>query len=221
MRMAELSQTSGTTVATIKYYLREGLLHSGERTSATQSQYDESHVRRLGLIRALIDIGGLSVARTAEVLAAMDDPAVSPNYLLGTSQQSVTAVAADRAGPLDRQLGLAQIDDLIVKHGWSVSVDNPGRHIAADVLATFRALGRTDAALIDSWAAAAQVAAEGDLEAVARDRDRPAMVETVVVGTVLGDVMLMALRRLAQESISTKQYPTEPGFVDDCDRVSL
>ena len=33
MRIAELSQTTGVPVPTIKYYLREGLLPSGELTS--------------------------------------------------------------------------------------------------------------------------------------------------------------------------------------------
>ena len=217
MKMAELSQISGTTVATIKYYLREGLLHSGERTSPTQAQYDESHVRRLGLIRALIDIGGLSVATIAEVLAAMEDPTLSLNHVLATTQQSVTAKAADRNSPLDRELGLAQVDDLIVRHGWAVSESNPGRRTAADVFATFHALGQTDLDVIDAWAVAAQVAAEGDIAFVAKDRDRAGVVETVVVGTVLGDVMINALRRLAQESISRKQFPPSPA--EDCART--
>ncbi|GMA88788.1 hypothetical protein GCM10025868_40380 [Angustibacter aerolatus] len=45
-------------VATVKYYLREGLLPPGTPTSRTQAQYDEEHVRRLRLVRALLDVGG-------------------------------------------------------------------------------------------------------------------------------------------------------------------
>src|ERR1700716_801088 len=45
MRMAELSAESGVPVATIKYYLREGLLPPGERTSRNQARYDDVHVR--------------------------------------------------------------------------------------------------------------------------------------------------------------------------------
>ena len=216
MKMAELSQTSGTTVATIKYYLREGLLHSGERTSPTQARYDESHVRRLGLIRALIDIGGLSVSTTAQVLAAMEDPTLSLNQVLGTTQHSVTAKATDSNDPLDREFGLTQVDALIRRRRWSVSRSNPGRRIAADVFATFHALGQTDLDVVEAWASAAEMAAEGDIQAVAKDRDRPAVVETVVVGTVLGDVMINALRRLAQESISSARFPSPVSAKDDC-----
>ncbi|MYU47619.1 MerR family transcriptional regulator, partial [Streptomyces sp. SID7803] len=52
MRLSELSERSGIATATIKYYLREGLLPPGERLSATQAEYDESHLRRLRLVRA-------------------------------------------------------------------------------------------------------------------------------------------------------------------------
>jgi DNA-binding transcriptional MerR regulator len=54
MRISELSSHTEIPVATIKFYLRENLLHEGVRTAATQSQYDQSHVARLRLIRALL-----------------------------------------------------------------------------------------------------------------------------------------------------------------------
>jgi DNA-binding transcriptional MerR regulator len=40
MRIAELSRRSGVSVPTIKYYLREGLLPPGERTSPNQALYN-------------------------------------------------------------------------------------------------------------------------------------------------------------------------------------
>ena len=58
----------------MKFYLREGLLHPGVATSATQATYDESHVRRLRLIRALTGPVGLSVQQTRAILQPVDDP---------------------------------------------------------------------------------------------------------------------------------------------------
>lgn len=52
MKVSELAAQSGVALATIKYYLREGLLMPGEPTSATGARYGEQHVRRLALIRA-------------------------------------------------------------------------------------------------------------------------------------------------------------------------
>src|SRR5688572_23827489 len=75
MRLAELSDRSGLSTATIKYYLRLGLLSPGVSESSTWATYDESHVRRLALVRALTDVGGLSLDGVRQVLAAVDDEA--------------------------------------------------------------------------------------------------------------------------------------------------
>ena len=208
MRMAALSERSGTPVATVKYYLREGLLHAGERTSRTQTEYDESHVRRLRMIRALMDVGGLSVAHTGDVIAAMEDEEAAVGEVLSAAQRSVSRFAATTA-PLDRERALAQLDQVIDSRGWQVSPGNPGRAAAADVLATFDQLGGFDyTALVQAAAAAADLVAETDLETVlAATGGREEMVEIVVVGTVLGDVLMLAMRRMAQEHFARKQYP--------------
>src|SRR5688572_7441677 len=73
MRLAELAARGGTSVATVKYYLREGLLPAGEAVSATRADYGETHVRRLRLVRALAGVGGLSLEQVREVLAVLDD----------------------------------------------------------------------------------------------------------------------------------------------------
>ena len=65
MRIGELSRRTGVPVPTIKYYVREGLLPAGQLTSPNQASYDDAHERRLRLIRALLDVGGLKVAAIA------------------------------------------------------------------------------------------------------------------------------------------------------------
>ncbi len=66
MRISELSRQSGVPVATIKFYLREGLLPDGERTSAHPGPVRREHVARLRLIRALLGPGGLTVAKARD-----------------------------------------------------------------------------------------------------------------------------------------------------------
>lgn len=58
MRIAALSDATGLPVATLKYYLREGLLHPGTATAVNQSAYDDSHIRRARLVRALLELAG-------------------------------------------------------------------------------------------------------------------------------------------------------------------
>ncbi|MGW6856058.1 MerR family transcriptional regulator [Streptomyces xanthophaeus] len=85
MRLAELSERSGVSTATIKYYLRAGLLPAGRRIGATTADYDESHLRRLRLVRAMIQVGGLPVATAREVLRHVDDDSLGRTIRLGAA----------------------------------------------------------------------------------------------------------------------------------------
>ena len=134
IRIAELSATSAVATATITYYQREGLLPPGEATGPNQASYGEEHIRRLRLIRSLIDVGGLSVAFARGVLGAVDTP----------------------------DLRLAQVFG-------------------------FDAIGHPELADFQ----------EGYAEAV-------------VAGTVLGDAMFAALRRIAQEHVTFELHPVAP-----------
>jgi len=52
MKIGELSTATDTSVETIRYYEREGLLPAPSRTEGNFRVYDGSHVGRLGFIRA-------------------------------------------------------------------------------------------------------------------------------------------------------------------------
>jgi DNA-binding transcriptional MerR regulator len=100
MRISELSARTDVSVPTLKYYLREGLLPAGRRTSRTQAVYDDSHVERVRLIRALSEIGGLPLARVRTVLEAIGSPAVSRLDLLATAQDAlIDAESGHPCGP--------------------------------------------------------------------------------------------------------------------------
>jgi len=202
MRIAQLSAATEIPVATIKFYLREHLLPSGERTSPNQANYDAAHVRRIRLIRGLIDVGGLSVAAARRVIEAIDSELPLPETF-DIAQRSVS----DQLDPAAIDAGaLAAVDTLMA--GWHVSANNPGRLAAAGVLETFDEIGHVDHhAWFARYAAAALLVAEADLDEVDARPDREAKAETVVIGTVLGDALFSGLRRAAQEHISSLRYP--------------
>ena len=207
MRMAELTRTSGVPVPTIKYYLREGLLPAGELSPPNQARYDESHVRRLALIRALIDVGGLSVADARKVLSAIDDPHTSMHDLLGATMHALTPGPTGEDESEEYQRALSAVDAMIRRRGWQLGEVTPTRSVAAEVLARLDRLGQQrliDA--LDSYAEAAELIAKTDVALVAGIEGRDARAETALVGTVLGDVLIAALRRLAQEHMSSQQF---------------
>jgi DNA-binding transcriptional MerR regulator len=201
MKMAQLSSDSGVPVATIKYYLREGLLPAGERHGPNQSLYGPQHLRRLRVIRGLLDVGGLSIAAAHRVIDAIDSD-LGLAHTFDIAQRTVSAeIEPDSLSPA----ALARVDLLL--GGWHVSPDNPGRLAAARVLETFDDLGQPDlSGWVPGYAAAALAVAEADLDEIDARADRESKTEMVVVGTVLGDALFAALRRAAQEHVSSRRY---------------
>src|SRR6478752_3439492 len=49
MQLKELSERTGVSPASIKFYLREGLLPAGRPVHATRAEYSDQHVSRLEL----------------------------------------------------------------------------------------------------------------------------------------------------------------------------
>lgn len=192
---------------TVKYYVREGLLPAGRLTSPNQASYDDAHERRLRLIRALLEVGGLSVAAIREVLTAVDEAGMPVHTVLG--------VAADRLVPRyaeaepDEALEAAQdeVAELIERRGWLVDRDSPAGESLAGALAALERVGHGSfAEVLDDYADAAERVAAADLGYVARRAGLDDLVESVVIGTVLGDAVFTSLRRLAQIDRSARVY---------------
>ncbi|MCU1627248.1 MAG: hypothetical protein JWP64_2197 [Pseudonocardia sp.] len=212
MRVSDLSTVAGVPVATIKYYLREGLLPRGETTtSANQASYGQAHVRRLTLIRSLVDVGGLSISAVRKVLAAIDDPDVPLHEMLGATVGTVTPGAGATEHDEYRAQAVAEIGRVVDARGWRVSADAPARDAAVDVLAAMhRVGGERLATVLDAYVRAVELVAEADLDTVSAVPDRDVRAETALVGTVLGDHLLAALRRLAQEHVSATRFTPPP-----------
>ncbi|MBB5868045.1 DNA-binding transcriptional MerR regulator [Allocatelliglobosispora scoriae] len=206
MRIAELSRQADVPVPTIKYYLREGLLPPGELRSANQAQYGEEHVRRLKLVRALIEVGRLPIAAIRRVLEHMDEPEPNLHNVLGHALMGL-----DQRGPADDEqlaAALKEIESLAERRGWRLSPDGPTKLAAAEVIAALRQLGVTEPLEnIDDYADTAERVAQVDMKLVRKRLEDPAgLVYGVVIGTVVGDQLLAALRRLAQEDASARMF---------------
>jgi DNA-binding transcriptional MerR regulator len=207
MRIGDLSKRSGVSVPTIKFYLRDGLLPPGELTSPNQAQYGEEHVQRLSLIRALLDIGGLTVAAAREVLAAIDEPDIPLHKMFGVAQCSIAPPATQPDGA-ELAGSEARIAAMLERRGWQAKPDNPSWHTAAEVLATLRRLGFPDNdEWLEAYGTAAEIIAAADVTATVSVFTRESMVQALVVGTLLGDALFSALRRLAHEDASSRRFP--------------
>lgn len=71
------------------------------------------------------------------------------------------------------------------------------------------------AEVLDAYADAAEQIARADLAYVARLAGLDDLVESAVVGTVLGDSLIASLRRLAQADGSARVYENDEAGADD------
>ena len=197
MWMAELSARSGLSVATIKYYLREGLLHPGEATGATRTRYDETHVRRLRLIRALTEVAGLRLETVRQVL---DDVTSAKTWHEAVGAAHVRLAMNDAASATETSR--KRVDQLLARQHWSLDEGSPQRELLArslDALADLDHPVSDD--LLDLYADAMRPIAAHEVRSV-RSPDREASAEAAVVGTLLHEPVMFAVRRIAQENAS-------------------
>ncbi|MEQ0563910.1 MerR family transcriptional regulator [Amycolatopsis sp. NEAU-NG30] len=210
MRMAELSAESGVPVATVKYYLREGLLPPGERTSPNQARYSAAHVQRLRLIKALTDVGGLPLASVGAVLAAIDGDE-TPHRTMGLVQQELAGPAPEVSAEA-AQWASGLLEDLMRRNGWKrYPAENRTVANLVAALATAKELGQeklTDR--LEEYLELALRVAELDIEVVDGLTSVDRIIEAGVIATVLGDRIFAGLRHLAQEKVSRQALGGRP-----------
>ena len=195
MKISELSHESGVPVPTIKFYLREHLIPPGRATSATQAEYDEAHLARLRLIRALTEVGRMPLARVRDVLTVVDAGTSATAAAVGTAHDALPPSC--HGGPNRRRGPTAARLTRLARDPDSV------------VLATRSGAGRGGAGRHAPRAGSPRRLRSGRARRRPRrrrggaERERADAVEYVVIGTVLYEPVLLALRRLAQQHVYT------------------
>ncbi|MCL2554921.1 MAG: MerR family transcriptional regulator [Actinomycetia bacterium] len=211
MRLAELSERSGVSTATIKYYLREGLLPAGRRISATQADYDDAHLRRLRLVRALIQIGRVPVATARQVLAYVDDDSLGQTIRLGAALWELPHEPEPDEEDPQTAVARAEVDRLLELLGWATARElgalSPNHRVLTATLVRLTHLGYPmDAEALLPYAQGLGRLAELDLDRL-EDVPTPAeKVEAAVAAAVLFEPVLLCLRRLAQEEESARRF---------------
>jgi DNA-binding transcriptional MerR regulator len=206
--MSELSERTGVSVATIKYYLREGLLPEGDKRTPRLTDYGEQHVRRLELLRILRDAGDVPVEGLRRLVAATETQ--------GTVHD-LFAVAADALAPTPPPASVEparaqarEIADAIIDHaGWDRvrpdSVDRDNLAATLELMASFDTHPR-DPGEIAPYVAAADRIARYEVGHLDGTKDRVGLLEEMIVGQVVFGTVLTTLRRLAEEHHSHERF---------------
>lgn len=198
MRISELSVRSGVAVPTIKYYLREGLVPEGTRLSATQADYETAHLERLRLVRALVD-SGVSIATTRTVLSALDDPPEA-HHLLGVAHAAITPA-------VDAGIDLSAAEALVQGLGWRPGMcDQQVLGALARALEGIAQAGfEVPADVMPVYLRSIRAIADAEIAGVPTE-SLEAAVRYVVLGSVIVEPLLLALRRVAQQVASAERF---------------
>ncbi|WP_171052902.1 MerR family transcriptional regulator [Streptomyces marianii] len=211
MRLAELSERSGVPIPTVKYYLRERLLPPGHRISATQAEYDEGHLRRLRLVRALIQVGRIPVATAREVVAAVADEGLDPHARLGAAVWAIPHGAEPDEDDPATETARRTADALLEQLGWTfgreVGAQSPAYRMVVSGIATMVRLGYPcGTGQLLPYARSAAELGVADLDLVEQYEPGEEQVEAAVALTVLYEPVLLGLRRLAQAEESRRRF---------------
>jgi DNA-binding transcriptional MerR regulator len=200
MRISQLSEQAGLPVGTVKFYLRTGLLQHGVVLSATQAEYDESHLARLRLIRALLEVGRLPHAEIQHVIAAIDAPQGDLDLALRTVR-SATSRGVSAGDEIDLTDAIAFVDGL----GWRIEAGSPHLAGLARAMAALDNVGLPATAdRLRIYAEAASHVARSDVDWV-HETDDEQKVLVAAASSVLWEAVLASMRRLAAENQAVRR----------------
>ncbi|CAL9441800.1 MerR family transcriptional regulator [Streptomyces sp. enrichment culture] len=214
MRLAELSRHSGVSTATIKYYLREGLLSPGRQINATTAEYGEEHLRRLRLVRAMIQVGRLPVSTVREVLGHVDDDSLGRSIRLGAALWALPQVPEPDEDDEYVRAAHREVAALLDRLGWQnaklLATISPAYRSLVVAVAALRRLGYDwGAERLAPYAELMHRTAVLDLDNLEAQPSEAERVETAVLAAILNEPLLRALHRLAQEEETARRYGFE------------
>lgn len=203
MQLHELSQRSGVTPASIKYYLREGLLPPGEAVHATRAEYSASHLERLELIQALRRIVGLNIGQIRGLVKMADD-GVPRLDLLAAVQRVVLDL-----GNYTTAIGgeAAEATAAVVRlRGWPDSPSDARNALTAHLELMAGLKIPVSATVLEAYSKAMDDVAGLDIAATTAPESTDRLILTAAVGMHMHSQLLLKLLALAQASHAIRRY---------------
>lgn len=212
MQLRELSEQSGIPAASIKFYLREGLLPAGEAVHATRAEYSDKHVERLELIQTLRRVVGLNLAQIRGLLAMADD-GVPRLTLLAAVQREVLKLDGAQGGnarDASDQSGTAGSDAVVRLRNWPDYPSDARRALDAHLQLMDSLDITVGEEVLDVYSRAMDDVARFDIAATTAPESVDRLILTAAVGMHLHSQLLLRLLALAQASHSIRRYAPGP-----------
>ncbi|MFE5629775.1 MerR family transcriptional regulator [Streptomyces sp. NPDC056470] len=190
--LSALSRRTNVPVRTLRSYQDLDLL-------PTLPEYDESHVRRVALVKALLNIGGLPHAEVRRLVRHVEDERPPASELLRITQYALPTPGS-ASHDLEWERAQARVSDLIRGWGWQVSPDNPAWQTLCQVTIACTSLGHHEIPrLFHAYAEHLERIARLEVQILGEQGHPESAATSLVAVTALGDIAVSALRRLAHE----------------------
>jgi DNA-binding transcriptional MerR regulator len=203
MQLKELSEQSSTPTASIKFYLREGLLPAGETIHATRAQYSERHVERLELIRVLRRVVGLNIEQIRSLVMMADD-GVPRLALLAAVQRVVLKLNTATADSGDA--GTSAGDAVVRLRNWPDYPSDARSALNAHLRLMDSLNIKVGEEVLDFYSRAMDDVARFDIAATTAPKSADQLILTAAVGMHMHSQLLLRLLALAQASHSIRRY---------------
>ena len=199
MLVSELSERADVPLATVKYYLREGLLPAGESTGPRRAEYDERHLRRLRVLRLLREVGEVPVTSLRQIGDALDDEEMSVHDAMAQIADVITA--GPEPGEQDAA-SLSMVDELFEVMGWDdIRPESIDRLRLAALVSALNGPGPLGAnvEVLSFYAGLADHLARTEISLVDHSMERSRLLEDMVTGSVVYGQVFELLRQLGHE----------------------
>lgn len=203
MRLGELGEATGISPASIKFYLRSGLLDPGEVVNPTRAAYGDHHVRRLRLIQGLRSAVGLGledIRRIIDASKGADSSMARRLELLATVQSVVLGLdaAASQPSPV--------VDRMVLEMGWP-DEESEARAAVSRHLSAMDAAGvGPEVTVLAGYARAADLIADAQLSFTDTQDSVEDVILTAAIGMHMHNQLILKIVALAQASHSIHRY---------------
>jgi DNA-binding transcriptional MerR regulator len=200
MLMSELAARAEVPVATVKYYLREGLLPPGRVTGPRRAEYDEAHLRRLHLLWMLREVGCVPVAALRDIIAAVESERDIHDRLCRIADALTPALDVDR----DRASN-DLVDLTLAEVGWTAL--RPDAAARVRLAALIRLLNSSewplaiDTATLTYYARLAEELGRAEVGLIDSTKEGADTLEDMVTGEAVFGEIFALLRRMAHEHL--------------------
>jgi DNA-binding transcriptional MerR regulator len=199
VQISELADRAEVPIATVKYYLRAGLLPPGQAAGPRMARYDETHLRRLRVLRMLREVGGVPVSALQQIVEAVDDETRPAHEVLCLVSDALTPLLEDYSPD---EASRRMVDDALTEAGWTgVRPDAVDRTQLAALLRLLTSEGplSIDHDTLAFYVRLTDHLCRAEIELLDDSKNRSGTLEDLVAGEAVFGQVLALLRRMGHE----------------------